>query len=103
MFKIGILKRRLKKRAYKAFFRQLSYDIRSILWGYRCPLCGCKDISNLKTRSYLPFKICAGCSYDLSLAADGIAKLNSRQLAKALEVAGVNYEQFCRLEKNTPS
>ncbi len=99
MLKFKILKDRLKRHQYKGFLRQLSYDVTSMIWGYRCPLCSCKDLTDLKTRRYLPFKICEGCSIDLSLFGDEIAELGSRQLNKALDATGLTKEELRNLER----
>jgi|GEM_PF-5453069 len=65
---LDILKDRLKRGNFRGFFQQLSFSLKSDLFGRNCPLCDCKtDMKNSESKSYLPFKICSGCSIDLSM------------------------------------
>lgn len=58
----------VRNRNFGRLARQLSLDLRSLIFGKKCPLCDCKTLYPLKKSSSLSFinqKICEGCRQDL--------------------------------------
>jgi hypothetical protein len=95
--RINFYRRLLKKRRYEQLLRNLWSQFKADLFGYRCPLCKCKDLEATVQRPYLPKPICKGCAIDIGWFAER-NETSDPLLKRLLTWTNLSFEEFRSLE-----